>query len=264
MIVNGRDIAKKVLSSLEEERKHIGRPMALGILMSEGDAATESFIKIKSKSAHRLGVEVVRRELDSGATTQDALEALADLAGRVQGVIVQLPLPSNIDAEKVIAAIPQAKDVDAIGPKPHAVLAPVAGAVREVLLETGVEVEGKKAVVVGAGRLVGKPAAEMLTEMGANVTFVTKEAGSLEELKSADIAVLGAGNPSFIKPEMLRAGVVLLDAGTSEALGGKLMGDADPSCANMASVFTPTPGGIGPIAIAMIFKNLFELSKKNG
>jgi 5,10-methylene-tetrahydrofolate dehydrogenase/methenyl tetrahydrofolate cyclohydrolase len=263
MIVDGRKIAEEVLRALEEERALLGRPLSLGILMSEGDAATESFIKIKSKSAQRLGVEVVRRELDSGATTQDALDALADLASRTDGLIVQLPLSASIDAEKIIAAIPPQKDVDAIGPKPRTTFAPVAEAVREVLAQTNTDVRGKKAVMVGAGRLVGKPTGEMLTQMGANVSFVTTEAGSLEELKTADIAVLGAGNPGFIRPAMLKPGIVLIDAGTSEAAGGKLMGDADPSCANIASVFTPVPGGIGPIAIAMIFKNLFELSKQH-
>ncbi len=129
-------------------------------------------------------------------------------------------------------------------------------------MQTHTDIAGKKAVIVGAGKLVGKPSAELLTTLGANITFVTEHAGSLEELKDADIAVLGAGNPGFIKPEMLKPGIVLIDAGTSEAAGGKLMGDADPACANMASVFTPVPGGIGPIAIAMIFKNLFELAKR--
>jgi len=262
MIVNGREIAEDILSALEKERAALGRPIALGILMSQGDAATESFIRIKSKAAHRLGVEVIRRELAEVSTTEEALEALLDLAAHVQGIIVQLPLPSAIDAEKVIVAIPSIKDVDALGPKPHIVLAPVAAAAREIFERAEVSVAGKKVVVVGAGRLVGKPVAEMLTEMGANISFITEHAGSLDELLEADIAVLGAGNPGFIKPSMLKPGIVLIDAGTSEAVGGKLVGDADASCANMASVFTPVPGGIGPIAIAMIFKNLFALAKR--
>jgi methylenetetrahydrofolate dehydrogenase (NADP+)/methenyltetrahydrofolate cyclohydrolase len=261
MIVNGREIAQTLLKGLEMERTSLGRPVALGILMSEGDLATESFIKIKSRAAQQLGVEVVRRALPQNSTTEDALLALAELSTRVQGVIVQLPLPSAIDAEKVIAAIPPQKDVDAIGPKPHVVYAPVALAVEKILTESAVTLPGKKVVVVGAGRLVGKPTAELLTERGANTVFVTEQSGSLEELKTADIAVLGAGNPGFIKPEMLKPGIVLIDAGTSEAAGGKVMGDADPACANMASVFTPVPGGVGPVAIAMIFRNLFELAK---
>ena len=263
MIINGREVAEALLQELEEERALLGRPLALGILMSQGDSATESFIKIKSRSAHRLGVEVIRHELSAEATTEEALAALSSLAAKAQGVIVQLPLPVQIDTEQVIAHIPSEKDVDAIGPKPHAAPAPVARAIMRILDWTHTEVHGKKAVMVGAGRLVGKPTAELLTEHGANVTFVTKEAGSLEELKDADIVVLGAGSPGFIKPSMIKPGVVLIDAGTSESMGGKLVGDADPACANMASVFTPVPGGVGPVAIAMIFKNLFELARKH-
>jgi methylenetetrahydrofolate dehydrogenase (NADP+)/methenyltetrahydrofolate cyclohydrolase len=170
------------------------------------------------------------------------------------GVIVQLPI-DNADA--LLAKIPAEKDVDALGPAPK-VPAPVAGAVKEVLERSHVEVKSKKAVVVGAGRLVGEPCARMLGDMGAIVSVVTLEQGSLDELKEADIIVSGAGSPGLIKPEMLKPGVALIDAGMSE-LGGKLVGDADPACAEVASVFTPTPGGIGPIAVAMVYKNLFAL-----
>jgi methylenetetrahydrofolate dehydrogenase (NADP+)/methenyltetrahydrofolate cyclohydrolase len=97
-----------------------------------------------------------------------------------------------------------------------------------------------------------------LRSLGAHVFVVTETRGSLEELQDADIAVLGAGIPGLVRPEMLKPGVVLIDAGTSEA-GGKLLGDAAPECAHVASVFTPVPGGLGPIAVAMIFKNLFAL-----
>jgi 5,10-methylene-tetrahydrofolate dehydrogenase/methenyl tetrahydrofolate cyclohydrolase len=262
MIVNGKEIAETILTSLEGERASIAKPLALGILMVGGDAVTESFIRIKSRSAQRLGVEIVRSELSGTATTAEALEALAHLSSRTQGIIVQLPFPNAIDVQKVLAAIPNEKDVDAIGPTPHFVVAPVARAVKEILDTFNIEVPNKRVVVVGAGKLVGKPTGELLTSLGARVTYVTESQGSLMDLKDADIAILGAGNPGFVRPESLKAGVVLIDAGTSEAAGGKMMGDADPSCANMASVFTPVPGGVGPIAIAMIFKNLFELAKR--
>lgn len=261
MIINGKEIAEALLEELEVERAQLGRPLALGILMSSGSGVTESFIKIKSRAAHRLGVEVIRHELDLESSTEDALAALHILASKTQGIIVQLPLSPRIDVEAVLAHIPPEKDVDAIGQKPHTTPAPVARAIMRILDWTHTDVRGKKAVMVGAGRLVGKPTAELLTIHGANVTFVTKEIGSLEELKDADIAVLGAGDPGFIKPEMLKPGVVLIDAGTSELMGGTILGDADPACANMASIFTPVPGGVGPVAIAMIFKNLFELAK---
>ncbi|MEK7109399.1 MAG: bifunctional 5,10-methylenetetrahydrofolate dehydrogenase/5,10-methenyltetrahydrofolate cyclohydrolase [Patescibacteria group bacterium] len=244
MIIDGRQIAEEILSALEKERGAFGA-LTLGVLMVSGDAATESFIKIKSRAAARLDVEV--RRFGPGEMQQ---------ALTCDGIIVQMPIPN---AEALIAALPPEKDVDALN-KNSLVRPPVAEAIAEILKRTGVKPRGKRAVVVGAGRLVGAPAAKLLHELGADVEVVTNRDGSLTSLKTADIVVLGAGEPGLVKPEMLKKGVVLVDAGTSEA-GGKLAGDADPSCADVCSVFTPVPGGIGPIAVAMIFKNLFVLAK---
>ena len=162
----------------------------------------------------------------------------------------------------ILRAIPPSLDVDGINPAVVEVArvarAPVAEAIAEILRRTGVDVRGKRAVVVGSGRLVGAPTAQLLTEMGALVTVVTLESGSLADLKDADMIVLGAGNPGFVKPSMIKDGVILFDAGTSES-AGKVVGDADPSCADKCALFTPVPGGIGPIAVAMIFKNLMVL-----
>ncbi|HVV15170.1 MAG TPA: bifunctional 5,10-methylenetetrahydrofolate dehydrogenase/5,10-methenyltetrahydrofolate cyclohydrolase [Candidatus Paceibacterota bacterium] len=240
MIVDGKKIAEEILADIGDSLR--GRK--LGIVMGSSDPATESFIRIKSKVAARLGVKVVHGEFSKLLTSCD-------------GIIVQLPIANS---DELLAQLPADKDVDALGHAPS-VLPPVAGAVAEVLMRQGVDVVGKKIVVVGAGRLVGRPAAEMLKEMGGEVTVVTTNSGSLEELKTADVVVLGAGDPGFIKPEMLKQGVVLIDAGTSES-SGKLAGDADPACADIASIFTPVPGGIGPIAVAMIFKNLLALVQK--
>lgn len=246
MRIDGKAIAEDILRALEAERGTFG-PLTLGIVMSEGDKATESFVKIKTRMAERLRVVVKR------VAPEDFSDALL-----CDGVIVQLPLSG---ADALLAQIPGDKDVDALGPEAQ-VLPPVGGAVRELLARGGVDVRGTQAVVVGAGRLVGKPVAALLRELGAHVEIVTSSQGSLESLKRADIVVLGAGEPGFIKPEMLKSGVVLIDAGTSES-AGKVLGDADPACEQVASLFTPVPGGVGPVAVAMIFKNLFELQKKN-
>ena len=113
-------------------------------------------------------------------------------------------------------------------------------------------------MIVGNGKLVGQPAAVWFEEMGANIDVLTRESKSLEELQNADIVILGAGSPHLVKPEMLKQGVVLIDAGTSES-NGAIVGDADPRCAEVASVFTPVPGGMGPIAVACLFQNVAEL-----
>ncbi len=237
MIIDGKKIADEILDELHGS-------YTLGVVLNEGDAASSSFVRIKEKVAARVGVTLKRFSLEA-----------FDQAILCDGIIVQLPIAN---AEELLAKIHPEKDVDALGPSPL-VLAPVAEAVREILTRTGVEVKNKKAVVVGAGKLVGAPCAKLLREMGAEVSVVTLEHGLLLELKNADIVILGAGSPGLIKPEMLKAGVVLIDAGTSE-MAGKLSGDADPACAGVASIFTPVPGGIGPIAVAMIFKNLYELT----
>ena len=244
MIVDGKKIAEEVLSDLANEATAFSRSLRLGIVVGTTDSATESFVKIKSRTAHRLGVEVVQGELPELVNTCD-------------GVIIQLPHP---DAEKLLAELPPEKDVDGLSPNPL-VRPPVAEAIAEIFKRTGVSAAGKRAVVVGRGKLVGTPAAELLRDLGADVEIITQTDGSLVALKVADIVVLGAGKTGLVKPEMLKEGVVLIDAGTSEQ-GGKVAGDADPVCATVASVFTPVPGGVGPIAVAMIFKNLFELATR--
>lgn len=264
MIVDGKKIANEIIVQLESERKDLPPVLRLGVLLGAQDAASQSFVKIKERVADKLQVVVVRELVDESSTTKQALRSLERLVGHCAGVILQLPLPPQIDVEALLAALPAEKDVDAIttgeGPPAGGVRAPVAEAVSEVLVRAGIVARGKKATVVGAGKLVGAPVAEFLRDLGADVMVVTHNEGSLVDLKNADIVVLGAGEPGLVKPEMLKEGVVLIDAGTSEA-AGRLAGDADPRCAEVASIFTPVPGGIGPIAVAMIFKNLFVLAK---
>lgn len=253
MIVDGKAIAERVYANLK-----ISRPLALGILAADSNPVIDSFVRIKEKAASRLGVKLIREALPS-STTSEAIAALISLAAKTDGVIVQLPLPSGIDVEDVLAAIPLEKDVDGISPHPK-VQTPVTGAIAEILMHELVPTRGKRAVVVGSGRLVGRPAAEFLKESGADVTVLEK-GDSLEALSDADIIVLGAGEPGLVKPQHIKDGVVLIDAGTSES-EGKVIGDADPSCAQKAAVFTPVPGGVGPIAVAMIFKNLYSLAQE--
>ena len=258
MIIDGRKIAEEVVEVLLKERDSLPHMIRLGVVMSEGDAATESFVRIKERVAGRLQVEVVREILPEDATMNDAIAAVNKMVQETQGVIVQLPLPDAIDTNTVLRALPSSHDVDAVGPGRQVVLPPVAEAISEIFARENISAQNKKAVVVGAGRLVGAPAARLLRDMGAEVTVVTQTEGSLSELKDADIVVLGAGKSGMVKPSMLKEGVVLIDAGTSEQ-GGRVMGDADPACAEVASIFTPVPGGVGPIAVAMIFKNLLTL-----
>lgn len=252
MIIDGKAIAEDIYGSIK-----LLRSLTLGILVGAENPVTDSFVRIKEKAAARLGVRLVRRELAHDTTTDAAVAGVVALAETTDGIIAQLPLPHGINIETVLAAIPSEKDVDGISPHPK-VRPPVAGAVAEILLRAGADVRGKKAFVIGSGRLVGAPVAALLANLGADVHVITL-GDSLDGLKDADIVVSGAGKPGLIVPEHIRDGVVLIDAGTSES-EGKVAGDVDPACIGKASVFTPVPGGVGPVAVAMIFRNLSILS----
>lgn len=262
MIVDGRAIAEAIYTELGAHAAE--RTRMLGIVVASHDPVIESFVRIKSRAAARLGVELRRIDLPARPTTADAIAAIERLAASADGIVVQLPLPEELNTEEVLRSIPPNLDVDGINPAiaeaTRIAHAPVSLAIAEILKRSQIDASLKHAVVVGSGRLVGTPAAYLLSELGARVSVVTLESGSLAELKDADIIVLGAGNPGFVTPDMIKPGAVLFDAGTSES-AGKVVGDADPACASKCALFTPVPGGIGPIAVAMIFKNLLTLVK---
>ncbi len=263
MRLDGRAVAEDIYTQVAERRATIARPLSLGILVVGVNPVIEQFVRIKTKAAARLTIETVREDMPETATTGEVMEAVRALSVRVDSVIVQLPLPKAIDTNAVLSAIPTIKDVDVINPLSgdgsDGVNAPVALAVVELLHRGGVEIAGKRAVVIGAGRLVGAPSAHLLRKLGADVSMFTLQEGGIEDLQHADIVVCGAGNPGFVKPEHVKEGVAIIDAGASED-GGVIRGDADPACEAKASVFTPVPGGVGPVAVAMIFKNLVDLA----
>lgn len=262
MIVDGKAIAEDIYAELKPKFETLGRRVELGIIVVGENPVIESFVRMKGRAAERLGVKMVRASLPESATVQDIERVARTLVGETDAVIMQLPLPKQVDIETALASVPNEKDVDALNPtvpeEKRLVHAPVALAVVEILRRSDVAIAGARTVVVGEGRLVGKPAAWLLRSLGANVSIFSLDKGSITDLKDADIAVLGAGDPGFIKPEHIKQGVALIDAGTSE-LKKKIHGDADPACAEKAAVFTPVPGGVGPIAVALIFRNLLDL-----
>jgi methylenetetrahydrofolate dehydrogenase (NADP+)/methenyltetrahydrofolate cyclohydrolase len=262
MIIDGRAAAEDLYVQLAAQRAKIARKVVLGIVVVGENPVIESFVGMKVRAAARLDVEMVRASLPETATTQEVVQAARGLVEKSDAVIMQLPLPKQVDIEASLSAIPKDHDVDATNPDiaedDRLVFAPVALAVVELLNRGNVGISGARTVVVGGGRLVGKPAAALLKRLGAEVSMFTLEEGSIDDLKDADILVLGTGNPGFIKPEHIKEGVALVDAGTAE-MNKKIQGDADPACAEKCSVFTPVPGGVGPVAVSMIFKNLFDL-----
>jgi len=262
MIVDGKAIAEDIYAGLAPRFAALNKPVRLGIVVVGENPVIASFVKIKERSALRLGIEMTRKDLPESASESEIISAIHALNEKADAVIVQLPLPRGISINNALSAVPNEKDVDALNPdipeEKRLVHAPVALAAVEILERSHVQIKGARAVVVGAGRLVGAPSAWLLRKLGANVSVFSLEEGTIDDLKDADIIVSGAGNPGFIKPEHIKDGVALIDGGTSE-LKKRIAGDADSACAEKASVFTPVPGGVGPVAVAMIFRNLLAL-----
>ena len=265
MIVDGRAIASSILKDVREQSTRVGVVRAVTVAPTP---ATESYLSIKAARAKEAGMRLEVVRLASTATNEEVIEAVA-LEG-CDAVIVQLPLPDHLDEKKILDQIPESKDADVLSAMAYArfvvdeedaLLPPVVAAVAEILERANVSPGGKSAAVIGQGRLVGKPCTSWLMNQGAEVMVVTRESGDLSMLTEASIIITGAGSPGLIKPEHLSEGVALIDAGTSES-GGAIVGDADPACASVAGVFTPVPGGVGPVAVACLFRNVAILMER--
>ncbi len=273
MVVDGNMIAEGIREKVARVARSFPRPPTLAIVTVGEDPVVQSFVRIKKKVGASVGIPVVECHFPALVDEEALLRAVRRLGGKadVAGVIVQLPLPAMLDARRVLDAVPPEKDVDMLSTHSVAafrrgdspILPPVAGAVQEILEHHMVSVSGKEALVLGHGRLVGVPAALFLRHNGAHVTVVDKPIADLGvHVRESDVVVSGVGKPGIVRAEWLKPGAVVIDAGTSEA-GGKLVGDAEPECAKKAGLFTPVPGGVGPITVALIFKNLLVLAKNH-
>jgi methylenetetrahydrofolate dehydrogenase (NADP+)/methenyltetrahydrofolate cyclohydrolase len=269
MIADGKQLARDLEARLAEEFAALPKKPSVALFVMSEDLATRTFINIKKKVAERLGITVRQEDIPAHATTEEVIDRITNAAE--EGIVVQLPLAAGVDTAAVLAAIPRGKDLDVISPDANAafsagdfsVLPPVVGAIAAILERYAIDPNGKQVAVIGSGKLVGKPAAAWLSGKGASVAVADEHTPDISVLtKNADMIVLGAGEPGLLTPAMINEGVVILDAGTSEA-SGKLAGDADPTCAEKASLFTPVPGGIGPLTVVMLFQNLLSLAKKN-
>jgi methylenetetrahydrofolate dehydrogenase (NADP+)/methenyltetrahydrofolate cyclohydrolase len=222
---------------------------------------TEKYLTLKEQKAKEVSIDTIVKYLPYETTTDALLTHLRDFVEETDGIVIQLPLPPHIDTNVVLTHIPLSHDADALNPKTTRVLSPVVGAIREILRMHEVSVFEEHVVVIGSGKLVGLPASRWFMEQGASVSVVTKDTADIAYYtKNADIIVSGAGVPGLISSDMVKEGIIILDAGTSEE-GGELRGDVDPQVAEKAALFTPVPGGIGPITIAVLLRNVTELSR---
>lgn len=254
MLFDGRQRARSLQDKLANQ--NVGGELV--VVAIDPDPASMSYMRIKETVGERMGIPVRIDSVSAPSATLHVREiANYDSVG---GIVVQLPLPSAVDTESLLAAIPRTKDPDALGPDPI-VLSPVARAVLDIVSTTDIRFADAQVVVIGRGRLVGKPVADALYAKGAHLTIVDEHTNQEDlevTLKNADLIISGAGVPGLIQPHMLKRGVVLIDAGTSEQ-GGVIVGDADPACESLCSLMTPVPGGVGPLAVTMLFANYIDL-----
>lgn len=262
MIIDGRAMARDILEEARTMTAGRKTPLRMRAVTVSPNAATQSYLKVKARAAEAAGIGFEVIELAGDASTNDVIEAIQ--APDADAVIAQLPLPAGIDTDAALAAIPLDKDADALTSAARTAgvpVSPVAAAVEDILLRSNISVEGMEVVVIGKGWLVGTPVATRLAALGAHVTAYGASDFTPTVLSNADIVVSGAGVPHLVQPEMVKEGVVLIDAGTSEA-NGTLAGDIDPACASKARIYTPVPGGVGPIAVACLMRNAAQLGQK--
>ncbi len=263
MIIDGKVLAEQLVTSIREDIVKIGLVPQLTVFTCCPNFETQKFLRIKQSQAASAGIEVKVVSLPPTVTVAEVVGAISAEREKADGIIIQFPFP-HMSTESLIPLVPKNKDVDVLwyDGTPTAVLPPVVGAIDFLAATCQVVFEHKHVVVVGNGRLVGKPAAAYARARGSVVTVLTKENFTTAAVATADILILGAGVPNLIQPDMVKRGVVVFDAGTSEE-GGQLVGDANSAVAERAFLFTPVPRGIGPLTVAILLKNVLYLARQH-
>ncbi|MDZ7800603.1 MAG: bifunctional 5,10-methylenetetrahydrofolate dehydrogenase/5,10-methenyltetrahydrofolate cyclohydrolase [Trueperaceae bacterium] len=264
-VMRGREVATALLEELRADVDALPAAPRLVFVRASSDPASASYVRSKAKLAGKAGVRHETRVLEATASQQDVLDAVAEANDDpdVDGVLVQLPLHDHLDAGPILDAVDPDKDVDGLHPvnvgrlwsgRPGLVPATPAGLMR-ILDHYRVEIEGRHVVIIGRSELVGKPAAALFLRRHATVTVAHSRTRDLPaQVRRGDIVLAAAGRPGLIQPDMVRAGAVVLDVGQSR-VDGSLRGDVAPEVAEVASALTPTPGGTGPMTVAMVVAN---------
>lgn len=275
-IIDGKAISANVKAQVKEEADKLkaqGISIGLAVVIVGNNPASRVYVNNKKKACAEVGFESFEYALPE-ETTQDELLALVEkLNGddKVNGILVQLPLPKHIDENAVINAIRPDKDVDAFHPAnvghimigDFSFLPCTPAGVMEMLAQTGIETDGKNCVVIGRSNIVGKPMAMLLLHKNATVTICHSRTKNLKEICSkADILVAAVGKAKFVTPDMVKEGAAVIDVGMNRLENGKLCGDVDyDACFEKAGYITPVPGGVGPMTIAMLMKNTLTSAK---
>jgi methylenetetrahydrofolate dehydrogenase (NADP+) / methenyltetrahydrofolate cyclohydrolase len=273
-ILDGKQLAQQIRSELAEEVvefiQNNGVVPCLAAVLVGNDPASEVYVRNKRRACEAVGIESQLHRLDATASSEDLLQLVARLNKdhEVHGILVQLPLPPQIDASRVLVAVNPAKDVDAFHPenvgrlvqgRPRFLPCTPQG-VQQLLVRSGIEISGRHVVVLGRSDIVGRPLSIMLSQRGpggdATVTLCHSRTRDLAAVtRQADILIAAIGQPKFVTADMVKPGAVVVDVGISRTDEG-VVGDVDfESVRDVASAITPVPGGVGPLTIAMLLQN---------
>lgn len=278
MIISGTELSARLKAEMAAQmpqlEKEYGRVPCLAVILVGENPASQSYVKGKIKACEVVGMTSLLITMDASVSEAELLAKIAELnaAPDVDGVLVQLPLPAGIDESKVIDAISVEKDVDGFHPSNVAklwlnepcILPCTPKGIMKMIEETGIQVKGKKAVVVGRSNIVGKPVAKLLLDANATVTIAHSRTENLAAVcREADILVAAVGKEAVITADMIKPGAVVIDVGVNRGADGKLHGDVDfAGAVEVAGAITPVPGGVGPMTICMLMSNTIECFKK--
>jgi methylenetetrahydrofolate dehydrogenase (NADP+)/methenyltetrahydrofolate cyclohydrolase len=268
--IDGKALAARVREEVAADVAELGH-VGLATVLVGDDAASDIYIRGKQRAAQAVGIDARDLRLPHETTDEELLALIAELNAddAVDGLLVQLPLPDQLDETAAIEAIDPAKDIDGLHPynagllalgRPARVPATPLGIMR-MLAEHSIELHGAHAVVVGRSAIVGKPIAQLLLQANATVTVCHSRTQDLQRhTLDADILVAAVGRPHLIAADMVKAGATVIDVGVNRTADG-LFGDVDPGAAERAAYLTPVPGGVGPMTIAMVLQNTVSAAR---
>ena len=265
--IDGKAVSAKVKEEVRAEIEREGLDVGLAVVIVGDDPASRVYVNNKTKACEVSGIKSYEYALPAETSEEQLMELIDTLNAdaKVNGILVQLPLPKHLNEEAVIARISPLKDVDAFSASNvgkimignYAFLPCTPAGCMELIHRTGVDVSGKECVVIGRSNIVGKPMAMLLLHENGTVTICHSRTKNLKEVcQRADILVAAVGRPGFVTGDMVKPGAVVIDVGINRNSEGKLCGDCVfDECAEKASYITPVPGGVGPMTIAMLMKN---------
>jgi len=268
--IKGKPIAERIRAQVAEDVAAIGHIGLVTVLVGD-DPASDVYIRLKHKAAVAAGIDATDLRLPEETSEAELLGKVEELDAdpEVDAILVQLPLPKQIDEARVIRALAPAKDVDGFHPfnagqlylgEPTLVPATPRG-VMAMLAEHDVELSGARAVVIGRSAIVGKPMAHLLLQQNATVTICHSRTKDLaQHTLEADVLVAAVGVPGMVKPEMVKPGGIVIDVGINRTDDG-IVGDVDPGAADVAGYLTPVPGGVGPMTIACLLENAVRCAR---